>query len=137
MTNSSFSKSFLSSSNRPQPSEVATPFSIRLTPSERAFLERKAKRTPLGTYIRAQLLGENSQSRKATVKPTINDAALARILAVLGSSGLSANIARLADAAGDGSINATPELKRDLRLACDAIQDIRRETIKALGVRSK
>ena len=117
--------------------ETAKPFSIRLTFEERAFLEKKAGRMPLSTYIRSRLLEKAAKPRKTSGKPKINDAALARVLAALGQSGLSSNIAKLAEAVNAGQLVANPQLERDLMLACEAIQDVRRETIKALGLRSR
>lgn len=75
-----------------------SPLSVRLSPEERAFLERRAGNRPLSSYVKAVLLGgETPRSRDARTQT--DHAMLARVLAALGKSQLSASLERLARAA--------------------------------------
>lgn len=100
------------------------PFSIRLTDSERAQLEREAGSKPLAVYMRSKLLSND--------KPT-----LARLLASLGSSDLSRSMRDIAAAARNGSFEETPETLLSLQAACAAIEDMRTTLLRALGLRPK
>ena len=45
--------------------QSTTPFSIRFTMDERAYLEEQAGNLSLGTFAREQLLGAKAQKRRA------------------------------------------------------------------------
>lgn len=111
------------------------PFSLRLTFEERAALEAAAGSEPLGRYIRKKVLGQNVAERKPYGKTPVKDhVALGRVLAGLGQSRLSNNLNQLARAVNSGSLPVTPDTEAYLREACDDIQEIRAELIKALGL---
>lgn len=122
-----------------QPSKKGTaPFSLRLTPEERARLERAAGGQPLGTYIRGKILRDDASPRRASGKPTIQDrAALARVLAALGASDLSRSLADLAQAAKIGALPVTPETEEDLQEASKAVIEMKQMLMKALGFRKR
>lgn len=76
----------------PGPKEIATPFSIRLTPSEKAYLTKKAGSRPLGAYIRQEILGDQTHSRRKERKPKVDEKQVAALLAELGQSRIPSNL---------------------------------------------
>ncbi|MEQ9641751.1 MAG: hypothetical protein RIM84_17135 [Alphaproteobacteria bacterium] len=112
------------------------PFPIRLSPEERALLERKAGRRPLGTYIRARLLGAEEERRKPVRSPSVDYALLGRVLGVLGESELARHLCLLAVAAEAGRVHLAEEDRSALRDACAAVTEMRALLVKALGLRS-
>ena len=112
------------------------PFPIRLSPEERAYLERKAGSRPLGTYIRARLLGEGAEPRKPVRAPSVDYALLGRVLGVLGESELARHLCLLAVAAEAGRVNLAEADRTALRDACAAVTEMRALLVKALGLRS-
>ncbi len=111
------------------------PFAIRLTEDEREQLERDAGSKPLGVHIRERLLGSDASWRKSYRKPKANDVMLAHILARLGASDLSSNMSDIADAARIGALPESPDVLLDIQAACLAVQKMRYDLIKALGLK--
>lgn len=126
----------LSASNHSPGTGKPRPFSIRLSPEERAFLEQKAGHKPLGTYIRAKLLDEKAEPRKQERSPSVDYVLLGRILGVLGESELARHLCLLALAAEAGQVSLADEDRLALRDACAAVKEVRALLIKALGLRS-
>ena len=104
------------------------PFSVRLSPEERAELDSRADRAGLsvGGYFRAAVFDKPPprQSRR----PTADQQLLAQILASFGKIG--SNINQLTHQAHLGS---WPD-SRLLKQACDDIRMIRDMLIRALGL---
>lgn len=120
----------------PPPKKRLAPFSIRLSPEERARLAVEAAGAPLGAYIKARVLGTVPGERKRRKVLTIKDReALAQALALLGRSHLSSNLNQLAYAVNIGSLPVTPEAEADLRAALADIRELRRLLLTALGFR--
>lgn len=111
-----------------------SPFCIRLTPEQRAFLEAQAGNIPLGTYIRQRLLGEKPQRRNGK-RPLKDQKALAKIQAMLGASRISSNLNQLAKAMNSGSLVVNKETQDAILKACRDIEFMRNELIRALGLR--
>lgn len=110
------------------------PFSLRLTFEERARLERDAAGMSLGAYIRSRLFGVDVPPRRTRGKfPVKDQAALAKVLALLGASRLSQNLNQLARAVNIGALPVTPETDAELRDACRAVTEMRDELLRALG----
>lgn len=110
------------------------PCSLRLTFEERARLERDAAGMSLGSYIRSRLFGDDVPPRRTRGKfPVKDQAALAKVMAVLGASRLSQNLNQLARAVNIGALPITPETDAELRDACRAVVDMRDELLRALG----
>lgn len=109
------------------------PFSLRLTPEERAYLEQKAGARPLGTYIRARLLEGRAEKRRPQRKPKPNDKRIA-LVQVGGRSRLSSNLNQLAKAANCGTLDMSSEVERELQNACRAVVTMRDSLISALGL---
>lgn len=111
------------------------PFSLRLTPNERARLAREAAGAPLGAYIKAKLLGGDAlpvRVRRSGL-PVEDRQALAQALARLGASRLAANLNQLAFAANSGSLSVTTEVIDKIAQAVADIRDIRSLLMIALG----
>ncbi len=100
------------------------PFSIRLSDAERAQLEREAGSKPLAVYMRSKLLSND--------KPT-----MARLLATLGASDLARSMRDLANAASNGTFEESPETLNSLEAACAAIEEMRINLVRALGLNPK
>lgn len=111
------------------------PFSIRLTEPERQRLADEAAGAPLGTYIKAKILGGVPPVRlRRSGLPLEDRQALARALALLGSSRVSSNLNQLAHAANIGTLPLTPETEEELRAALRLVREIRDLLLDALGL---
>ena len=112
-----------------------SPFCLRLTPEERAQLEREAAGLPLGEYVRQRVFDENRIKRRTRNKHPVRDhQILSQLLGELGRSRLSNNLNQLAKAANSGLLILTPEVKTALLNACADIRHIRETLMKSLGL---
>ena len=123
-----------SNSYKPKAKE-SSPYSIRLSVDERAYLKQRAGNRPLSAFIRSQLLGNNVTERRELRRPQINQTQYAALLANLGASRLSANINQLATHANMGTLDLTPEVERELMDACAAVVEMRKALLMALGMK--
>lgn len=121
----------------PQPSrkKPPSPFSIRLSEEERAYLIQKAGGKPLGAYIRSRLLGERAEKRRTFRKPKIDDRQIAQVLAELGASRLSSNLNQLAKSANMGTLDVSRNVEQELEDACGAVLAMRDALLTALGLK--
>ena len=73
-------------------SKVSRPVSVRFTGEERAELKRNAGKKSISAYIRDVLFPDSEQPKRRRTRkkrqPNLNDASLAQVLGVLGSSGV-------------------------------------------------
>ena len=112
------------------------PFSIRLSPEDRARLAVEAAGAPLGAYIKAKVLGSPLPVRIRRTGLAVEDrTALAQALALLGRSHLSSNLNQLAHLANVGALPMTPETEAELRDTLADVRDIRRLLMAALGLK--
>lgn len=112
------------------------PFSLRLSPDERAFLKQKANGKPISAYIRAQVFGSDATPRKLHQRrPAVDKAELGKVLGKLGQSRLSSNLNQIAKAANIGALPVDDALQEELRQACEDIAAMRQTLIKALGIK--
>ena len=110
------------------------PYSIRFTFEERARLDADRGHKSLAAYIRERLFGDDAAPRKRPGNSPIQDAeALGRVLGALGASRLSSNLNQLAKAVNTGSLPVTPETEADLSEACQDVQALRADLLRALG----
>ena len=117
----------------PRKREAATrPFSIRLSKAEREALEAAAGTTPLGAYVRRQLLA-TAVPRRGQRNPVANTIALAQVLGLLGKSSACKGLVDLGLAARSGALALSPEIEAHIVAACDDIRKIRRLLLGALG----
>lgn len=119
------------------------PFSIRLTPDERANLERRAGKQALGDYIRARLFGQDRQAgtpKPAKPRPqstTIDKKTAAQALGLLGKSELSGSLKKLSEASRLGALPVTPETESALQRACHDVAAIKSALMTALGIKQR
>lgn len=116
-----------------------SPFTVRLSELERAYLEKKAGDMSLGTYVRQVLLGDfeqrETQSRRKLHKPSVNDQKVSALLAGLGQSRIPSNLNQLARAANCGTLGTNADVEKQLEEACTAILAMREALFIALGLR--
>lgn len=116
--------------------KTPSPFSLRLSAEERARLAAEAAGAPLGTYIRAKLLGEPVPARVRKSGISIDDRrALAQLIALLGRSRVFSNLNQLAHAANTGSLPVTPETEAALAQALVDLHEIRALLLTSLGLK--
>lgn len=113
------------------------PFSLRLSPEEKARLKAQAGGRPLGVYIRDRLLGEHAEKRRERRAVIEDYEKLALVLAALGKSHLASNMNQLAKAANMGTIDVTLDVTAELLEACRNIREMRDHLIQALGIRQE
>lgn len=120
-----------------------SPFTIRFSEGERAYLERQAKGLSLGSYIRKEILKEYApkQSRKTQPRqrlrnPKVDEQKLSSLLAGLGQSKMPNNLNQLAKAANCGNLQMDEETEQLLSDACAAVIAMREALFIALGLRS-
>ncbi len=111
------------------------PFSLRLTPKERAQLEQDAVGLSLGAYIRSRLFDESLPKRRTrNTHPVKDHQELAKVLAELGCSRLANNVNQLAKTANSGSLEVTPDTEQALKHACSDIRWMRHVLMSSLGL---
>jgi hypothetical protein len=117
-------------------SKRVAPFSLRLNETERDRLTQEARGAPLGSYIKAKVLGDAPPLRLRRSGLAVEDRqALAKALALLGKSRLASNLNQLAHLAHVGALPATPEIEAELSEALADIREIRRLVMLALGLK--
>ena len=115
-----------------------SPFSLRLTEAERARLAVEAAGAPLGTYIKAKVLGEARPSRMSrTGLPVRDKRALGQALALRGRSRLASNLNQLAFAANIGALDLNHATASRLAEALDDVRAIRLMLLTALGLKAE
>ncbi len=123
-------------SKRAKRDKSPSPFSLRLSAEERARLAVEAAGAPLGTYIRAKLLGEPVPARVRKSGISIADRrALAQLIALLGRSRVFSNLNQLAHAANTGSLPVTAETEAALAHALADLHEIRALLLISLGLK--
>lgn len=123
----------LKRANRDKP---PSPFSLRLNAEERARLAAEAAGAPLGTYIRAKVLGEPIPARVRKSGISLADRkALAQLIALLGRSRVFSNLNQLAHAANTGSLPVTAETEAALTQALADLHEIRALLLASLGLK--
>jgi hypothetical protein len=112
------------------------PFSLRLTPEERARLERASGEQAISAHIKRLLFPEDERPRRARTRSPVKDhQALAEVLACLGASRIASNLNQLAKAANTGSLYFDLGTKVALNAACGDIRAMRQLLMQALGMR--
>lgn len=111
-----------------------SPISLRLPDHELTALRNAAAGRSINGYIRECLFGDAAPVDAS--KPVREDhAALARVLGLLGKSGVFNSLSRLVLAHEAGRVDYEPELERELRKALQDVSTIRAELLRALGLR--
>lgn len=121
------------SSKRPR---RPAPFSLRLSAAERARLIEEASGAPLGSYLKAKVLGVTPPIHLRRTGLSIKDRkALAQLIAIFGRSRLFSNLNQLAHAANIGTLPITPETEAELADALRDLRAIRDLLLVALGLK--
>lgn len=124
------------SKERPKKGKRAAPFSLRLTFEEREQLKQDSGRQSVSAYIKSCLFDPDKPVRQARgLNPVKDHQALAQVLALLGSSGLSRRLSELAEAVRFGVLPLGEETESSIRRACDDVRIMRRFLLAALGIR--
>ena len=112
-----------------------SPFCIRLTPYEKAYLKQLAGNRPLGAYIREQLLGSVAEKRRELRSPQIDQEQYAALLAALGQSRMSSNLNQLAHHANVGTLDVSQDTEQQLQEAYACVLEMRKALFMALGLK--
>ncbi|WP_193169956.1 hypothetical protein [Nisaea nitritireducens] len=118
------------------------PFSIRLTPAEKADLERRAGKRPVGVYARERLFGQvdrHSHLGQAKRRPTpnIDKKALAQALGLLGKSDRERSLRMIGEAARIGALPLTPDVLEHIERTCRDIGDMKTALMAALRIKEE
>ena len=120
----------------PTKPQRSKPISVRFTPDERALLEQRAGKRSLSSYLRECALGDEVAVRKSRgTSPVKDHVALAKVLSTLGRSNLARDLDTLAWSVEDGMLHLSEPDQRIFRDACVSIVMIRRDLMKALGLK--
>jgi RNase P/RNase MRP subunit POP5 len=108
---------------------------LRFTQDEIERLKSAAGNMTLSAYIRRQIFGSATSSRKSTARrPLADQQSLARLLGRLGQSGIPENIARLAQDNRTGCLAVDEETEAAIREACAFVRAMRDDLVAALGL---
>lgn len=111
------------------------PLSVRLSPENRARLERDAAGMSLGSYIHWRLFEPDTPLPRSRGKNPVKDhIALSKALAALGQSRIFSNLNQIARAIHTGVIVVTPEVEAELIEAIRHVRTIRKDLVEALGL---
>ncbi|MCR9089203.1 MAG: hypothetical protein NXH97_20965 [Rhodobacteraceae bacterium] len=135
-TSQSASVDFAAATSLPQKTarKRPSPVSVRLSPEERAELERVAEGRSLNSYIKARIFGAEGKARRdRRALPVRDHAALAQALGLLGAMELAGSLRELSHAAKTGALPVSPETEEELISACAAVLAIKAELMRALG----
>ncbi|MDQ0465586.1 hypothetical protein QO010_003375 [Caulobacter ginsengisoli] len=112
-----------------------THVTIRVSPEQRAQLERLAAGMPLGPFMLWRSLDPDSPPPRSRDKFPVKDhIAISQVLARLGDSRIANNINQLTRLAHTGSLPVSPETEDALRLVCRYLVEMRRLLLRALGL---
>lgn len=132
-------ESFANQSKPPKPAKRkrSAPISLRLTEAEHARLARDAAGMPINGYVRDRLFGgDGKRPSKRGLAPVKDYEALAQVLSALGRSNLHRNIGTIAEAVRGGTIHLCPDVECSVSEACAHIAAMRRDLVRALGLKS-
>lgn len=120
----------------PSPKKKSLVLSLRLTQAERDRLEREAAGRTLSDYARRKLF-DGAPCRQSSRKgAAIEDhRALARVLGAMGRSPAVGTLQGVLRAAEEEALALGPEAEAALRSACAAIEAMREDLLRALGLR--
>lgn len=110
------------------------PCSFRLTEDERRRLLDEAKGAPLGVYVKTKVLGGPPLRLRRSGLAIEDRQALAKALALLGSSRLASNLNQLARLAHIGALPVAEDVGPELREATADVRTMRNCLLRALGL---
>ena len=126
----------------PKTKPKTTVFTLRLTPEERAQLEKDSGSLALGEYVRLKLFGKNTRQavrprRKPKSAPIRDEFNYAQVLAVLGKSEIASSLHTLAKAVRLGALPVTQETEQAILSACIRVEGAVSALMAALRVKER
>lgn len=128
---------------RPKPSKTGKTrsiLSVPLSPEQRAELNARAGRRPVSAYARGVLFAANDNARPSHARgaaPVRDHAALAQVLAKLGTSESASSLRDLSRLAKLGALPVTPETEAAIQKACADTLEIKILLMTALGIKER
>lgn len=119
----------MSDSRRPD-KRRPSPLSIRLNDEERRALVAQAGAMALSTYVKRAALGARPSR---TQRINLDREPVARVLAILGQSGIGPNLSQLASYAASGSLELDERTRTQILDACEDFRAVRDLLMQALG----
>lgn len=117
-------------SGRPAPR-----LTLRFTEDEIERLRSAAAGLSLSAYVRKSLFSGEAASRKGrTHRPVADQQSLARVLGLLGQSGIATNLDRLARYARSGCLSLDQPTLAEIDQACAHVRSMRDQLVAALGL---
>jgi len=114
------------------------PVSVRFSDDERAWLVQQAAGRPLSAVIREAVLTGRGTTRTPRRRAPVKDhEALARLLGLLGRSEIGQKLGGILLAVKLGKLHLDDEVHESLREACSDVAAMRRDLVKALGLRTQ
>lgn len=114
------------------------PYSLRLSKSEREYLERKSGNLSLHAYIRARIFDDDAPLTSERKQPRVNDTqALSKVLGALGRSNIANNLNQIAKAANAGTLTVDRAMIDELSNAVAEVKAMRSDLIRALGLKDR
>lgn len=135
------SKTFNAQAAKQKPKEPVLPsLSIRVTPQEKALLQRLAGKQAISTYVRHRLFGDVTAMRakrhqEKPKQPKLDHVEIARLLGMFGQSELARSMLALSLAVQAGQLVASSEVEMKICRACEDIHEIKTTLITALKVK--
>lgn len=130
-----FNERVLDKPPMPKRKKIA-PVSVRFTLDERALLEKHAGKQSLSGYIRELVLADDVKPRRSRgQKPVKDHIALATVLRALGDCNVARDLEQLEWAVEDGKLHLEPKSEALLRAACISVVEMRKDLLRALGLR--
>lgn len=131
---------FNTSANQSAPADRKrrAPYSLRLSKTEREYLQSKSGHLSLHAYIRARIFDDDAPLSSERKLPRVNDTqALSKVLGALGRSNIANNLNQIAKAANAGTLALDHSVIDDLYQAVSEVANMRADLIRALGLRDQ
>lgn len=117
---------------KPKPCYVT----VRVTPEEKARLEREAAGTSISAHVRERLFGNSVEPRRTRGRFPVKDyEALSRVLRALGKANLYNNLHLILLALEEQRVSMEPQLEAELRDTFAVVCQMRKDLVSALGLR--
>lgn len=116
-------------------SQASKPFSIRLTPAERARLQEDAAGEPLGAYAKKVLFAPTTKAAARRAMIEHHRKLIGQVLAMIGSSGIADALTTLALAIHSGTFEDEGEIRTALERSEAELSEMRAALLKALDIR--
>lgn len=110
------------------------PLSIRLNDRERHLLNERAGSEPISSYVKRIVLGDGTTPSRVR-RITVDSESIARVLAILGQSGIGPSLTQLASYAASGSLEMDDRTLTRVLEACEDFRAVRELLMLALGKR--